>query len=60
VEAPGVHDDFFALGGHSLMAGRLVTRLLEELGVELSLRDLFDYLTPGRVCRAGGGAGGGD
>ncbi|HEX3127710.1 MAG TPA: non-ribosomal peptide synthetase [Thermoanaerobaculia bacterium] len=45
VETPGVDDDFFALGGHSLMAGRLVTRLLDELGVELSLRDVFDHPT---------------
>ena len=45
VEKPGVDDDFFALGGHSLMAGRLVTRLLDELGVELSLRDVFDHPT---------------
>jgi acyl carrier protein len=45
VENPGIHDDFFALGGHSLMAGRLVTRLLDELDIELSLRDVFDHPT---------------
>ena len=45
METPGVDDDFFSLGGHSLMAGRLVTRLLDELGVELSLRDVFDHPT---------------
>jgi amino acid adenylation domain-containing protein len=45
VEAPGRNDDFFALGGHSLMAGRVVTRLLDELGLELSLRDVFDHPT---------------
>jgi amino acid adenylation domain-containing protein len=45
VERPGVHDDFFALGGHSLTAGRLVSRLLDDLGIELSLRDVFDHPT---------------
>jgi acyl-CoA synthetase (AMP-forming)/AMP-acid ligase II/acyl carrier protein len=45
VEKPGVHDDFFALGGHSLMAGRLISRLYDKLGVELSLRDVFDHPT---------------
>ncbi|HWN44802.1 MAG TPA: non-ribosomal peptide synthetase, partial [Thermoanaerobaculia bacterium] len=38
VERPGVHDDFFALGGHSLRVGRLISRVRVELGVELPLR----------------------
>ncbi|MFV0473816.1 MAG: non-ribosomal peptide synthetase [Pikeienuella sp.] len=44
----GAEDDFFALGGHSLMAMRLLARLREEFGVTLALGQLFDALTPRR------------
>ncbi|MBA2674789.1 amino acid adenylation domain-containing protein, partial [Ramlibacter sp.] len=38
----GRHDDFFALGGHSLMAVRLVSRVRHEVGIELPLNALFE------------------
>ncbi|HLG56797.1 MAG TPA: non-ribosomal peptide synthase/polyketide synthase, partial [Vicinamibacterales bacterium] len=37
----GVDDDFFALGGHSLQAMRLISRVRQRLGVQLTIRDLF-------------------
>ncbi|NYT93497.1 non-ribosomal peptide synthetase [Salinispora sp. H7-4] len=37
----GVHDNFFALGGHSLTATRLIARIRTSFGVELALRSLF-------------------
>ncbi|PYE42370.1 non-ribosomal peptide synthase protein (TIGR01720 family)/amino acid adenylation domain-containing protein, partial [Paenibacillus barcinonensis] len=39
----GVHDNFFDLGGHSLRATTLVSRIHQELNVELPLRDVFRY-----------------
>ncbi|WP_271035848.1 condensation domain-containing protein, partial [Mycolicibacterium hassiacum] len=38
----GLDDDFFALGGDSLTAIRVCTRLQAALGRELQVRDLFD------------------
>jgi amino acid adenylation domain-containing protein len=37
----GVLDSFFDLGGHSLVAARLMSRLRTASGVDLPLRDLF-------------------
>jgi acyl carrier protein len=37
----GINDDFFELGGDSILATRLVSRVRRTFGVELPLRELF-------------------
>jgi amino acid adenylation domain-containing protein/FkbM family methyltransferase len=41
----GVNDDFFELGGKSLLAMRVVARIRDVLGVDVQLRTLFDHPT---------------
>jgi acyl carrier protein len=45
LERVGIHDNFFDLGGHSILAIQVVSRVREAFHVELSLRAMFETPT---------------
>lgn len=50
IKPVGVHDSFFALGGHSLLMVQLLSRLRDNLQIELSLEAVFDAPTAAELA----------
>jgi acyl carrier protein len=50
LDAFGPDDDFFELGGNSLIVAAAVARLGERLGIDLPLRALFEAPTPAEMA----------
>jgi acyl-coenzyme A synthetase/AMP-(fatty) acid ligase len=48
----GVHDNFFRLGGHSLLGARLLARLSAMFGVDLTMVNLFAGPTIARLSES--------
>ncbi|MEJ2177794.1 MAG: AMP-binding protein [Gammaproteobacteria bacterium] len=49
-ETIAVEDDFFVLGGDSLLVTRLVNRIESEYGIDASLHDIFQHPTLGELA----------
>jgi hypothetical protein len=41
IEQVGIHDNFFALGGHSLLMTQVAYRMSADIGVDIPLADIF-------------------
>jgi amino acid adenylation domain-containing protein len=54
VEKVGLDGNFFAMGGHSLMAMKLLARLREVLGADLTLAELLTHPTVRGLLERGG------
>jgi acyl carrier protein len=52
VKEAGVFDNFFDLGGHSIKAAQLASRIRKEFGIEISPGFIFENPTVEKICQA--------
>ncbi len=50
IDEIGIHDSFLDLGGDSLLATQLITRVREQLGAKVSLPEFFELPTPAALA----------
>ena len=51
VEQVGIHDNFFELGGHSLLAMKTLSVIKQNLGLEISVSDIFQNQTISEIAK---------
>ena len=47
----GIYDNFFALGGHSLAASRVIARVIQNFQLELPIKALFESPTVAQMAK---------
>jgi amino acid adenylation domain-containing protein len=52
IDAVGIHDDFFEIGGHSLIAAEVLSRVQQEFGVVLAARVFYLHPTVAELTEA--------
>jgi amino acid adenylation domain-containing protein len=52
LEKVGIHDNFFQIGGHSLKATQVISRVRKELRKDLAIRLLFEQPTVHEIAKA--------
>lgn len=57
IKTPGVSDNFFSLGGHSLNATQLINDVYQLLGIKLKLRSVFLHPTIRQLAKCLGEQG---
>jgi acyl-coenzyme A synthetase/AMP-(fatty) acid ligase/acyl carrier protein len=50
VDEVGIDQNFFLLGGHSMLGAQVIVRLEDLFGVEITLRRLFDHPTVAEIA----------
>lgn len=48
----GIHNDFFALGGHSLKATKVISQISNEFSVKLTIKDIFTNTTIKKIAES--------
>ena len=51
VDRLGLHENFFAMGGHSLLAAQIIARTNKALGMQIPLALLFEFPTVAEFAR---------
>jgi len=45
VESVSIHDNFFEIGGHSLLVTRVISAIRRQMGIEVAIKDFFVHPT---------------